>query len=174
MGKNIVLLGFMGTGKSSVGYHLAKKLGRRFVDMDREIEKITGMSITDMFKTYGEQRFRSEEELMALKLSRCSDLVIATGGGVVLRAKNITALRENGVLIRLHASPEVIFERVNRKKGVRPLLKKNLTISDIEAMLHSREKYYVCADQVVDTTGKEIGAIVNEIAELFRKDALDE
>lgn len=169
MGKNIVLLGFMGTGKSSVGFYLAKRLKKNFVDMDREIEKIAGMSIAEMFKTYGEMRFRSEEELMAGKLGQLSDLVIATGGGVVLKEENINVLRENGILIRLNAAPEDIFERVNRKKGVRPLLKKDLSIEKIKKMLADREKFYSCADLVIDTSGKDLNHIVNEIFEVLKK-----
>ena len=83
MGKNLVLIGFMGTGKSSVGIRLAQKLKRKFVDMDREIELICGMSVADIFKRYGEVRFRSEESLMAAKLGKAQDLVISTGGGAV-------------------------------------------------------------------------------------------
>jgi shikimate kinase len=169
MGKNIVLLGFMGTGKSSVGFYLAKKLKKKFLDMDREIEKIAGMSIAEMFKTYGEKRFRSEEELMVSKLGQLSDLVIATGGGVVLKEENINALRENGILIRLNAAPEDIFERVNRKKGVRPLLKKDLSIEKIKKMLADREKFYNCADLVINTSGKDLNHIVNEIIEVLKE-----
>ncbi|HQE24133.1 MAG TPA: shikimate kinase, partial [Syntrophomonadaceae bacterium] len=84
MGKNIILTGFMGTGKSSVGTRLAERLNREFVDMDREIERLTGMTISQLFRRYGEVRFRSEEKLMAKKLAGQSDLVIATGGGIVL------------------------------------------------------------------------------------------
>lgn len=174
MEKNIVLLGFMGTGKSSVGFYLAKKLKRKFVDMDREIEKIAGMSIADMFRLYGEKRFRSEEELMANKLGQLSDLVIATGGGVVLKESNIISLRQNGILIRLNAAPEDIFERVNRKKGVRPLLKKDLNLDNIKKMLADREKFYSCADLVINTSGKELNDIVNEIIEVVQKGTLNE
>ncbi|MEN6460618.1 MAG: shikimate kinase [Syntrophomonas sp.] len=174
MGKNIVLLGFMGTGKSSVGFYLAKKLKRKFIDMDREIEKIAGMSIAEMFKIYGEKRFRSEEELMAGKLGQLSDLVIATGGGVVLKESNIISLRKNGILIRLNAAPEDIFERVNRKKGVRPLLKKDLNVDNIKKMLADREKFYSCADLVINTSGKELNDIVDEISEILQKGCTDE
>lgn len=163
MGKNLVLIGFMGTGKSSVGVRLAQKLKREFVDMDREIEVIIGMSIADIFKHYGEVRFRSEESLMAQKVGKRQDIVIATGGGAVLLNENIAALRENGILICLDASSEDIYARVNRKRGTRPLLKKNVSIHDIESLVLEREPFYACADIRVNTSGKDLETIINEI-----------
>jgi len=168
MGKNIVLLGFMGTGKSTVGMKVAEKLKMQFIDMDREIEKLTGMSIPTLFKKHGETRFRSEEQLMAKKLSDQSNLVIATGGGVVLNQDNIEALRQTGTLLCLDADAETILARVNRKKGSRPLLGKNPTLEDIEKMLQEREPYYAQADYRVDTSSKEMSAIVKEIIKLIK------
>lgn len=169
MGKNIVLIGFMGTGKSTVGMRLAERLHLQFVDMDREIERITGMSISQLFRKHGETRFRSEEQLMAQKLGRCSNLVIATGGGVVMQPENVAALKKNGIFVGLEASPEVIMSRVSRKKSNRPLLSKNTTIEDIEKMLVAREEYYSCADIRVDTTGQELNKVVNEIITQVRR-----
>ncbi|MGR6836444.1 shikimate kinase [Syntrophomonas erecta] len=163
MEKNIVLTGFMGTGKSSVGSKIAERMGREFIDMDREIEKLTGLSINDLFRRYGEIRFRSEEQLMAQKLSRRSGLVIATGGGVVLEEDNMEALRQNGIMICLQAAPEDIFARVSRKKGTRPLLKKNLTLQDIIDMLEERASFYQKADLQVNTSGKDLDQVVLEI-----------
>jgi len=168
MGKNLVLIGFMGTGKSSVGIRLAQKMKRNFVDMDREIELISGMSISDIFKNYGEVRFRSEESLMAIKVGKQQDLVIATGGGAVLLSENITALRENGILICLDASPADIYARVNRKKGTRPLLKKNITIQDIARLLQEREPFYANADIRVNTSGKDLDTVINEIFQVIQ------
>lgn len=163
MGKNIVLIGFMGTGKSTVGMRLAERLHLEFVDMDREIERITGMSIAQLFKKHGETRFRSEEQLMAQKLGQRSNLVIATGGGVVLHPENVAALKRNGIIVGLEASPEVIMSRISRKKSNRPLLNKHTTVEDIERMLAAREEYYACADIRVDTTGQELNKVVNDI-----------
>ncbi|MBO8159255.1 shikimate kinase [Thermosyntropha sp.] len=168
MEKNIVLIGFMGTGKSSIGVKLAEKLNMNFVDMDREIERITGMSVGELFRRHGEIRFRSEERLMAQKLSRRKNLVIATGGGVVLQEQNIALLRENGILICLTAAPEDIFERVKRKRANRPLLKKNLKVEDIDAMLKAREPYYSVADFTVNTSGREIDAVVDDIVNYIK------
>lgn len=163
MGKNIVLIGFMGTGKSSVGYILAQKLNRDFVDTDQEIEAVSGMSIAEMFKRHGETRFRSEESLVIDKWAMREDIVIATGGGAVLSEGNIAALKKNSLLICLDASPEDIFERVNRKKGSRPLVNKNTGIEDIARMLEEREPYYACADIRIKTDHKSPKEIVAEI-----------
>lgn len=164
MGKNIVLIGFMGTGKSSVGLRLAHKLKKEFVDIDQEIENVSGMSIAEMFKHHGETRFRAEESLMVNKLGEREDMIIATGGGVVLLKENIAALKKNGILVCLDASLEDIFERVNRKKGSRPLLKKNTQIEDISALLKVREPYYAdAADIRVKTSNRKQDDIVNEI-----------
>ncbi len=168
MGKNIVLIGFMGTGKSTVGLKLAEKLRREFIDMDKEIEKVTGMAINDLFRKHGEIRFRSEEKLMAKKLSAQENVVIATGGGIVLQEENIAALRENGILICLDAEPEDIYERVNRKKGTRPLLKKNLQVADVAEMLKNREPYYACADYRVNTSNKSLDEVVNNIIKYIK------
>jgi shikimate kinase len=168
MSKNIVLIGFMGTGKSTVGIKLAQRLKRQFVDIDKEIENLNGMSVNDIFRRYGEIRFRSEEKLMAAKLSKRDNLVIATGGGLVLWPENIAALKENGILICLEADPEDIFGRVSRKKGTRPLLKKNYNVDDIRELLKAREEYYNCADFKVNTSGKDLDMVVNEILHKYR------
>lgn len=160
MGKNIVLIGFMGTGKSSVGTRLGQRLHREFLDMDREIEHLLGMPVERIFRVYGEMRFRSEERLLAEKLSRRRNLVIATGGGVVLNPDNILALKQNGVVVCLQAKPEDILERVNRKKGSRPLLKKGINLEGIKEMLKQREAYYNTADITIDTSGKDLEEIV--------------
>jgi shikimate kinase len=160
MGKNIVLIGFMGTGKSSVGTRLGQKLHREFLDMDREIEHLLGMPVERIFRVYGEMRFRSEERLLAEKLGKRRNLVIATGGGVVLDPENIQALKQNGLVVCLQAKPEDILERVNRKKGTRPLLKKGSSIEDIQEMLKQREAFYSTADLTIDTSGKELEEIV--------------
>ncbi|HBQ86788.1 MAG TPA: shikimate kinase [Syntrophomonas sp.] len=169
MAKNIVLIGFMGTGKSSAGYRLAQKLKREFIDTDREIERITGMPISQLFKLHGEIRFRSEEELVAKKLQTRTNMVIATGGGIILNPNNIKYLKENGILICLDASPEDIFSRVSRKKGARPLLRNHFSIEGIRKLIEDRESLYSCADFRVDTSGREINEVVDDIIKFIRR-----
>lgn len=163
MKKNIVLIGFMGTGKSSVGFKLAMKLKKEFIDMDREIETVSGMTVTELFRRYGELRFRSEESLMAKKLSLREDLVIATGGGLVLLPENIEALRQNGIIVLLEAKAEDIHARVSRKKGTRPLLKGAFSVEDIQKLLDERKPYYDCADIRVNTSNKDLDTVIEEI-----------
>ncbi len=167
MGKNIVLVGFMGTGKSSVGNRLAQKLNKRFIDMDKEIELLLGMTIPRIFKVYGEKRFRSEEKLLVAKLCKQEDCVISTGGGIILEEENLAALREDGVLVRLNAKPEDLWERISRKKENRPLLKKHSSINDMIALMQEREKYYSQAHLTIDTSSKELDQVVDEIISLL-------
>jgi shikimate kinase len=171
MGKNIVLIGFMGTGKSSIGTRLAQKLKMDFIDMDREIESVIGMSVAEIFKRYGELRFRSEERLVASKVGKRVNTVIATGGGTFLVEDNIAALRENGIIIGLEADPEDIINRVNRKKGTRPLLKRDANVKDVEELLSEREAAYSRADIRINTSGKELDTVVNEIIQILNSKA---
>lgn len=168
MAKNIVLIGFMGTGKSSTGYRVAQKMKRDFIDTDREIERITGMPISRLFKLHGEIRFRSEEELVTKKLKDRNNIVIATGGGIILNPNNMGYLKQNGIIICLDASPEDIFARVSRKKGVRPLLRTNFSIDGIRQLLKDREGLYSCADFRIDTSGRDINEVVDDIIKFTR------
>lgn len=170
MGKNIILTGFMGTGKSSVGTKVAERLSRQFVDMDREIEKLTGMTVSELFRRFGEVRFRSEEKLMAKKVAAQNDLVVATGGGIILDQKNMDLLRSSGTVVCLMADPEEIFQRVRRKRGTRPLLKKNLTVNDIVAMLEERQPLYDQAEIVIQTSGRNIDSVVDDIINRLRQE----
>ena len=105
---------------------------------------------------------------MAGKLARQTGLVIATGGGVVLGDGNLEALQENGIIINLEAKPEYIFQRVNRKKGTRPLLKKNVTVEEIKEMLQHRQPLYQQAEIIVDTNNKGVDEVVEEIISYLR------
>lgn len=160
--KNIVLIGFMGTGKTAVGRRLAAKLGRRFVDTDAAIEEVTGKTVAQIFARDGVTRFRSEEALVARKLSGQEDLVIATGGGMVLNQENVRLLREKGVLIALTASPEVIYLRVKNKKK-RPLLQKGELRERIAGLLAERAGLYDVAEYTVDTGSLSIDQTVDQI-----------
>lgn len=145
-----MLIGFMGTGKSAVGRRLAARLNRKFVDTDAEIEKLTGKSITEIFRKDGPVRFRSEEKLQVRKLSGQNNLVIATGGGMVLDQENVELLEKNGVLICLTADPEVIYQRVKNKKQ-RPLLQKGNVKETVYRLLQERKGVYDVAEFTVDT-----------------------
>ena len=111
---------------------------------------------------------------MVKKLGKREDIVIATGGGAVLLSENLAALKENSILIGLDARPEDIYARVNRKKGTRPLLKKNISIQEIETLLQARNPYYACADIRIDTSGKKLNLIIKEILQEIRNKNLQE
>ncbi|MFZ5943363.1 MAG: shikimate kinase [Bacillota bacterium] len=159
---NIILIGFMGTGKTAVGKRLASILNMEFFDTDQEIEKVTGMSIARLFQKHGEIRFRSEEAIMIKKLSEKRNTIIATGGGIVLNTENIEILRDTGYIICLTAKPDVIYERVKRRNN-RPLLKKGDTYANILTLLEEREEFYKCADFSVDTSEMDFEEIISEI-----------
>ena len=163
MDKNIVLIGFMGTGKSAIGQRLARKLGLSFVDTDREIEELTGKSIPMLFKKYGEKRFRSEEKLLVARLGKRRGQVVACGGGTVLEPQNREILRQNGILIWIDAEPEDVFRRVRRKRQKRPLLKKGLTLEQVHRMMEERKPYYEGADFRINTSRSSIEDVVNLI-----------
>lgn len=158
--RNIVLLGFMGTGKSTVGKILAQSLAWDFVDTDCEIGEVTNLSVTEIFRRHGETRFRSEESIVVARLSQQEQIVIATGGGTVLNPLNWQALAQKGIMICLHASIEAIISRIGHKND-RPLLKGSREA--IEKLWTERQACYAQADFTIDTTEKTIDEVVNEI-----------
>lgn len=164
---NLVLTGFMGTGKTTVGKKVARELGMEFVDTDKEIEQVTGLAVSEIFYRYGEIRFRSEEQAAVRRLAQGDNRVIATGGGVVLNQENMTHLRANGVVVCLAASPEVIYERVRRKK-TRPLLATEDPKATIRELLQEREQFYQVADVIVDTSGKNPEQVRDEVIAIFK------
>lgn len=159
---NLVLIGFMGTGKTSIGRALAQKLGMEFVDTDKEIEQATGMTVNRIFKRYGEVRFRSEETLAIKKAVERDNCVISTGGGAMLREENRQLLRRSGYLVCLESRPEVICRRVG--KNTRPLLARGHLEQRVMELLRERQPYYQGADLVVDTSDADQQAVVERIA----------
>ena len=152
--KNIVLIGFMGTGKTSTGKVLAQRLGKAFIDMDSRIEEEQGQTIPQMFETKGEAYFRQCEKEMVKKVAARANAVISTGGGTIKDAENVALLKQSGLLVCLTAQPEVILERTERK-GERPVLDgvdQGDRLSAIENLLAEREQFYRQADFAIDTT----------------------
>ncbi len=160
MQNNIVLVGFMGSGKSTVGKRLAKALAWDFYDTDNVIGEVTDLSVTEIFRRHGETRFRSEESIVVARLSKLERVVIATGGGTVLNPLNRQALARNGVVISLYATLDAILSRIGHRND-RPLLKGPR--EEIEELWAERQKYYAQADYTVDTSEKDIDQVVNEI-----------
>ncbi|MFQ5901756.1 MAG: shikimate kinase [Thermodesulfobacteriota bacterium] len=160
--KNIILTGFMATGKSSVGSMLAERLSLKYVDTDTIIEDEAGLSISDIFKRHGEGRFRDMEKDVIRRLSSEEGLVISVGGGAVVDPENISLLREKGIIISLTASPEEIVARTGGDE-TRPLLSGNDRLERIKELLKEREVYYSRANLMIDTSCKEIKEVVEEI-----------
>ncbi len=164
---NIILIGFMGTGKTVVGRRLASRLNKKFIDTDMEIERVTGMPVSRLIKKHGEIRFKSEENLAIKRLMKVDNSVIATGGGFVFDDKNMKLLKNIGKIVTLTASTEVIKERIERRNN-RPLLGKDKSIDKIKELLKNREKYYNEADYQVDTSELSVDEVIDDIVKYIK------
>lgn len=149
--QNIALIGFMAVGKSAVGRNLARKLRRRFVDLDRLIEKSAGMKVREIFAAKGEPYFRQLEKETLTAILEKNGQVIATGGGVILDSENLARLRQNSILIGLTASIEALLAR-SGNGAKRPLLKGANRRERIEELMRQREGKYSQAHFTVDTS----------------------
>lgn len=160
---NIILVGFMGTGKSSVGRLLAKRLRRKPLDTDTIIEEMAGMPIPEIFASLGEQAFRDLETEAARRVSLCGGCVISTGGGIMGRDENVELLRQGGVLICLAARPEVILARTAPWEG-RPMLKTAPNPREaVEKLLAERNPRYALADWTLDSSDLTKYEVVDKI-----------
>ncbi|MBP7830005.1 MAG: shikimate kinase [Kiritimatiellae bacterium] len=149
---NLVLVGFMGTGKSVTGRRLAARLGRRFVDMDAVIEERAGRTVPEIFARDGEARFREWERALVGELAARQDLVIAAGGGVVLHPENVRDFERTGFVVCLSAAPEAILKRVGHHRN-RPLLEGADKERRVKELLEKRRPLYEAIALQVDTTG---------------------
>jgi len=167
MKKNIVLTGYMGTGKTTIGNNLAKEMGMKFIDTDELIEKKAGIKISEIFKNFGEEKFREIETEVAKEMLKINNSIISTGGGIVLKDKNMEYLRKNGIVFLLWASPETIYNRIKNNKN-RPLLRVKNPQKKIEEMLEEREvKYKESNDFEIITDQKSIYGIILEIKKKY-------
>lgn len=161
---NIYLVGMPGAGKTTVGRQLARRMQRTFVDADHVIEARTGVGIPLIFDIEGEQGFRDRESKVIAELANESDLVVATGGGAVLRPENRAALKQGGTVIYLHATPRLLFERT-RLDPNRPLLQVADPLRKIEELFALRDPFYrEVADIVINSLGGSISHLVKQIA----------
>lgn len=148
---NVILIGFMGTGKTSIGRQVAQSLGFEFVDTDEQIVELVGKPITEIFSEEGEDYFREMETKILRSAASSGNKVISTGGGAVLREENRRFLSEAGYVIWLNASPKAILERVSRNRE-RPLLQTADPLGTIETLLGQRRQWYLdTADFTIDT-----------------------
>ncbi|MCM1087723.1 MAG: shikimate kinase [Muribaculaceae bacterium] len=162
---NIILIGFMGCGKSTVGIKLSYRLRRPVEDTDKLIEKEEGRTISEIFRTEGEAYFRDLETACLRKLLKTANhLIISAGGGLPLREENRDLLKRLGIVVYLRAGAETIYERL-KHDTTRPLLQGDNPRGKIEDMMKKRSKYYEKASNyIVDVDGKDFDAILDEIA----------
>ncbi|MBB6488438.1 shikimate kinase [Rhizobium lusitanum] len=146
--RNLVLVGLMGAGKSSVGRLVAQQLGIPFVDTDAEIERVSRMTITELFATYGEQEFRALETRVIKRLLRGGPRVVSTGGGAFINDNTRQHIKRGGLSVWLNADLDVLWERVN-KRDTRPLLKTENPKQTLENLMNARYPIYAEADLTV-------------------------
>ena len=162
-GKRIFLIGPMGAGKSTLGKRLARSLQLAYCDCDEELIQRTGASISLIFDVEGEQGFRDREASLLDELTQRDNLVLATGGGIVLRETNREILKERGYVIYLHAPLERLYERT-RKDNSRPLLQTENPLESLKAIIEQRQPLYEqIADLSIDTDERSITQLVNHI-----------
>lgn len=161
---NVIMIGYMGAGKTSVGKRLAKALNLEFLDMDEEIVKKEGMTVADIFRLHGEEAFRQlETRLLERLIDREQGCVISTGGGLPLRLENRCLLKELGTVVYLEVSKDTVIKRLS-KDTTRPLLAGDDMESRVASMLLERgPSYREAANLTVDVNEKTVGEIIEEI-----------
>jgi shikimate kinase len=169
----LILIGFMGTGKSSVANGLARELGLPHLDMDAEIVKAAGKSIPEIFAEHGEQHFRTlESDVLDSLLKAPANAVIATGGGAVLKPSNCELMLRHGLVVALRASEQVIISRVQQDKG-RPLLQGDVA-ERVRTLMQTRAKAYDFAHLSLDTSTLSIEQVVAEIVKAWHENEVHE
>ncbi|MDL2295664.1 chorismate mutase [Lachnospiraceae bacterium OttesenSCG-928-E19] len=167
---NIILIGFMGSGKSTISDFLSTLFAMKVIEMDQVIAEREQMSIADIFSTYGEEYFRSLETSLLIELQSQSGIVVSCGGGVAMREENVREMKKNGRVVLLTASPEVILDRV-KDSDERPLLNGNKNVEFIQNLISKRkEKYQAAADITINTDHKSVMDICEELIEKLSTD----
>ena len=165
---NIVLIGFMGAGKSTISDYLSTMFDMKLVEMDQEIVEREEMSIPDIFATYGEEYFRNLETNLLIEMQSRSNVVISCGGGTPMRECNVVEMKKNGRVVLLTAKPETILDRVKNNHD-RPLIENNKTVPFIADLMEKRRaKYEAAADIIIETDGKNELEICEELVHRLR------
>ena len=160
---NIVLIGFMGTGKSTISEFLKNSFAMEVIEMDQIIAEREGMTISDIFEVYGEQYFRNLETNLLIEMQSKTNVVISCGGGTPMRECNVVEMKKNGRVVLLTAKPETILDRVKDSHD-RPLIENNKTVPFIADLMEKRrEKYEAAADIIIETDGKDELQICEEL-----------
>ena len=168
--RTVVLVGLMGSGKSTIGRRLAKRLGLKFIDADEEVEKAAGCSIEDIFAFHGEQAFRDGERRVIRRLMQGPVHVLATGGGAFLDERTRETFAELGISVWLRADVEVLVRRVRRSDS-RPLFRNGDPKEILEQLKRERDPVYALADLTVDSGDGAAEAVVEDILSMLRERA---
>jgi len=169
---NVVLIGMRGSGKTTIGKLLARRLGKQYIEMDELIVQRLGLSIPEIVDKYGWQKFRDTEAEITLEVGGVDDVVNATGGGVVTRDENIRELKKKGNLVWLKANTDTLLKRIGNGQS-RPSLTGKSPREDMEAVMAERSPIYQrAADFIVDTEGKQPEEIVDAIVKLLTEQVL--
>lgn len=167
---NVALIGFMGTGKSTIAKYMHSEFGMEVVEMDQIIAEREGCTIAEIFAQKGEEYFRKKETELLKEVQVKDHVILSCGGGVALRNENISIIKENGNIVLLTASPDTIYERVKAQED-RPLLKGKMNVEAIKELMETRRTAYEnAADIIVETDGKSAAQICEEIREKLEKD----
>jgi shikimate kinase len=163
--RNVFLIGLMGSGKTTIGQLLAKRINQPFVDSDHELEQRTGVSVATIFEIEGEGAFRARETAIIDELTQREGIVLGTGGGVVLAATSRRALHERGTVIYLHSTAETSYERIKRNRD-RPLLMVTDPLTRLRQLYDARHRLYLeTAHFVIESYRDRPTAVVSEIVQ---------
>ena len=169
MNKNIMLIGFMGAGKTTVSRELSRMTGKKELDMDAYIVEKEGMSIADMFEKYGEEYFRKKETESLIEIMKNKNCIVSCGGGVVVKDENVEHMKDGGTVVLLTATPETTLSRVKNSTD-RPILNGNMNIEFITNLMNKRkDRYLSVADVIVATDNKIVSDICKEIMDKISK-----
>lgn len=169
---NLYLVGFMGTGKSTVGRGVARRIGFRLIDSDHEIERIQGKAIPEIFAQDGEPAFREMERAFIEIGHPAERTIVACGGGLVVQPGMLALLQTKGVVVCLHASLETVLERTQRHRN-RPLLEVEDPMARIRQLYAQREAIYKRSGSLVLTDGRPLNDIVAHVTRVWRREAAD-
>ena len=168
MTKAWILVGMMGSGKSTVGKAVAEASGREFIDTDVLLQNRFGRTIPQIFSLYGEETFRAHETSV-LKSVSCANCVLSTGGGIVTRLENWTEMKRLGIIAYLHADWKTLAERLEQSKRKRPLLDRTDWKEELERLMNEREPQYRQADFVIEVDQQDINVAAQRVIDEFQQ-----
>lgn len=163
---HLILVGLPGSGKTTIGQGVADRLGRTFLDLDLEIERREGQSISQIFGEKGEPYFRDKEHELTAELKLVGNMVIAPGGGWVANPENVSLVRPPSHLIYLRVRPETALKRLGPLRMMRPLLTRPDPLGELKRLLEARQAAYESADHVVDTELFDLQRVIETVAQL--------